>query len=40
MMTKWIYKEDELPSAYENIEVLQYKDIPTHISVGNKNYLN
>ena len=24
----------------ENIEVLQYKDIPTHISVENKNYLN
>ena len=24
----------------ENVEVLQYKDIPTHISVGNKNYLN
>ena len=22
MMTKWIYKEDELPSAYEDIEVL------------------
>ena len=24
----------------ENIEVLQYKDIPTHISVENKKYLN
>ena len=24
----------------ENVEVLQYTDIPTHISVGNKNYLN
>lgn len=24
----------------ENVEILQYKDIPTHISVENKNYLN
>ena len=24
----------------ENVEVLQYTDIPTHISVENKNYLN